>query len=293
MRFLVAIKDTSEESKNILQIAVQIAKGFSANLSVIFCGQKSRAIIEGQVALTRLSLSEWNIYHPGIEVLRWAFETINGFGVFSDNVLGFDPAFFSENLGRLRLILPDKSGSYVRLLLREGDLVSELHKETQVRSYNIAIIGNPENKKKIHQYAQFLNTSVFIIKNFNPTWNYRILLCVDDSEATKRAVIFAAIISKQFDAPIHAITVSKTKRFGQNYRDASRWAEKYLHRKGIPYHVSLLTGNPVNTILREAALDHIIVMGKSNNNELIKFISGSKPIHTAQKSQTPILLVKS
>ncbi len=292
MRFLVAIKDTSEESKNILKIAVKIAEGFSANLSVIFCGEKSRAIIEGHVALTMLSMSEWNIYHPGIEVLRWVYDTIEDFGVFSENVVRFDPAFFSENLGRLRMILPNKSGKNIRLLLREGDLITEFHKETQVHDYEIAIIGDPNSRKKTHQFVQFLNTSVFIIKNFNPAWDYKILLCVDDSKATKRAVVFAGIISKHFNAPIHVITVSKTKLFKSNYRGASTWAKKYLHRKGIPCRVSLLTGDPVSTFLREAGQDHIIVMGKSENNELFQFISGSKPIHTAQKSETPVLLTK-
>ncbi|NQU68481.1 MAG: universal stress protein [Candidatus Marinimicrobia bacterium] len=292
MRFLIAIKDTTPESKNILHIGVKIANGFGADLSVIFVGKKSSAIIEGDVALARLSLSEWHIYHPGLEILKWAFESIKEFGFLSNDHTEFDPANLIEESGRIRMVLPQSSGEKIRLLLREGELLNELHKETQYRDYELAIIGNPFKKRMTHKLIQFLDTSVFIIKNINPTWNYKILLCVDDSAATKRAIIFGAIISRQFDAPIHAITVSKTKKFGKGYRNASRWVQKYLRMQKLPHTISMITGRPTEVFLREASTDHIIVMGKSTGGELKQFFKGSKPIHTAQKAKSPILLVK-
>jgi len=292
MRFLIAIKDTTPESKNILHIGVKIANGLSADLSVIFVGKKSGAFIEGDVALARQSLAEWNIHHPGIEVLKWAFESIKEFGFLNDEYTAFDPSNLIEESGRIRMVLPQSSGEKIRLLLREGSLLNELHKETQYRDYEIAIIGNPERKRMTHKLIQFLDTSVFIIKNFNPRWNYKILLCVDDSVATKRAIIFGAIISRQFDAPIHAITVSKTKKFGKGYRNASRWVQKYLRMQKLPHTISMITGKPADVFLQEAGADHIIIMGKSAGGELKQFIQGSKPIHTAQKAKSPILLVK-
>ena len=139
--------------------------------------------------------------------------------------------------------------------------------------------------------AQFLDTSIFFVKNFNPNWNYKILLCVDDSRATKRAVIFSTRISKQFSADITAITVSKTSFFGKGYRNAYLWAERYLKRVNITFESKLLSGNPVDIFVEEAQEDHIIIMGKAKGNEIIKFVLGSKPIHTAQKANCPVLLV--
>lgn len=292
MRFLIAIKDTTPATKNILDIGVKIANGFSADLSVIYVGKKSRAIIEGDVALARRSLSEWNIHHPGIDVLKWAFETIKELGFLTGDFSEFDPANLIEESGRIRMVLPQSSGEKIRLLLREGELLNELHKETHFRDYELAIVGNPQHKRMTHKLIQFLDTSVFIIKDFNPSWNYKILLCVDDSAATKRAIIFGAIISRQFDAAIHVLTVSKTKKFGKGYRNASRWAQKYLQLHKLPYTISMITGKPTEVFLREAGTNHIIIMGKTSSGEIRQFFQGSKPIHTAQRAKSPVLLVK-
>jgi hypothetical protein len=293
MRFLIAVKDTSLESKNRLKIGVTIASGFSADLSVLYIGKKSSSIIEGDIALTRYSLSEWNIHHPGIEVLMWAFEAIKEFGFLPAETAEFDPSNLIAESGRIRMVLPQSSGEKIHLILREGDLLSELHKETQYRPYELSIIGAPENNRMTHKFIQFLDTSIFIIKNFDPSWNYKILLCVDDSAATKRAIMFGAIISRQFNAHIHAITVSKNKKFGKGYKNASRWVAKYLRMLKLSFNVSMITGNPTDVFLQEAGDNHIIVMGKASGNEFIKFLKGSKPIHTAQKANSPILLVKS
>ena len=136
-----------------------------------------------------------------------------------------------------------------------------------------------------------LRTSSFFVKNFNPNWNYKILLCVDDSRATKRAVIFSTRISKQFSADITSVTVSKTSFFGKGYRNAYLWAERYLNRINITFESKLLSGNPVDVFVNEAGENHIIIMGKAKGNEIIKFVMGSKPIHTAQQANCPVLLV--
>ncbi|SVD72058.1 uncharacterized protein METZ01_LOCUS424912, partial [marine metagenome] len=73
MKFLIALKNIDSKSKNILEIGCKIAKGFSADLTICYVGKKSQALIEGEVNLARKSLEEWNIYHPGLEVLEWAF----------------------------------------------------------------------------------------------------------------------------------------------------------------------------------------------------------------------------
>ena len=73
MKFLIAIKDKNNESKDVLDIACRIAEGFSADFTICYVGKKSQAILENDLALTRQSLADWNIYHPGLEVLEWAF----------------------------------------------------------------------------------------------------------------------------------------------------------------------------------------------------------------------------
>jgi nucleotide-binding universal stress UspA family protein len=289
MKFLLAIKNTGSEAKNILDVGCKIAEGFSADLTICYVGKKSKALIEGDVNLARLSMTEWKIYHPGLEVLKWAFNILKDKGFASG--ASFNVKNLVEENGRIRLVLPVTRDYQVRLVLREGELLSELNQEVKHETFDIAIIGSPRRKRMTQKITQFLNTSIFYVKNFNSNWDYKILLCVDDSHATKRAVIFGTRISKQFSAGITLVTVSKTSFFGQEYRNAHLWAERYLKRKGIPFESKLVSGNPVDIFVGEAGVDHIIVMGKAKGNEIMKFIFGSKPIHTSQQASCSVLLV--
>jgi nucleotide-binding universal stress UspA family protein len=289
MKFLIALKNTTDESKNILEIGCKIAEGFSADLTICYIGKQSRALIEGDVNLARQTLSEWNIYHPGLEVLEWAFKILKDKGFTPDSEFNIENLV--EDKGRIRMVIPKTTNYQIRLVLREGDLLSELNKEVKHGGCDIVIMGSPNRKRMTNKISQFLDTSIFFVKNFNPDWNYKILLCVDDSRATKRAVILSTRISKQFDAEIISLTVSKTSFFGKGYRNAHTWAERYLKRVGIPFEPKLISGNPVDVFVKEAGEDHIIIMGKAKGNEILKFILGSKPIHTAQRANCPVLLV--
>ena len=289
MKFLIAIKNTTDESKNILEIGCKIAEGFSADLTICYIGKQSRALIEGDVNLARQTLSEWNIYHPGLEVLEWAFKILKERGFAPDSEFNIENLV--EDKGRIRMVIPKTTNYQIRLVLREGDLLSELNKEVKHGGCDIIIMGSPNRKRMTNKISQFLDTSIFFVKNFNPDWNYKILLCVDDSRATKRAVILSTRISKQFDAEITSLTVSKTSFFGKGYRNAHTWADRYLKRVGIPFEPKLLSGNPVDVFVQEAGENHIIIMGKAKGNEILKFILGSKPIHTAQRANCPVLLV--
>ena len=289
MKFLIAIKNKENESRNVLEIGCKIAEGFSADLTICYVGKKSQALIEGDVNLARKSLSEWNIYHPALEVLEWAFDILKTKEFAGD--VEFNVENLVENSGRIHMVLPKEKDYHINLVLREGELLSELNKEVKRENFDIAIVGSPNRKRMIHKLAQFLDTSIFFVKNFNPSWDYKILLCVDDSRATKRAVILSTRISKQFSSEIKNVTVSKTTFFGKGYRNAHIWADRYLKRLDVSFSSTLLSGNPVDEFVREAGDDHIIILGKSQGNEILKFIWGSKPIHTAQRANCPVLLV--
>ena len=287
MNFLIIIKDTSERSKNILQIGSKIANAFSANLSIIHVGKKSKALIEGEVNLARITMGEWNILHPGIEVLNWAYETLKEF----DTIIALKPEDYVNHTKRITLSLAQSSGRDVELILREGELIEEVSKDIDEFKYDLAIIGCPKKKRNTHQVVQFFNTSVLIVKNFRKDWDYNIQLCVDDSRATKRAVVFGARIANHYKKEVKLLTVSKTNLFKSGYRNAHRWAQKYLKRTNITNESLLISGSPVDIIVSEASDDHFIIMGKAKGNEFFKYIRGSKPIHVAQKANAPVLLI--
>jgi len=292
MNFLIIIKDTSQQSKNILQTGAKVANAFSANLSIIHVGKKSKAMIEGEVSLARITMGEWNILHPGIEVLNWAYETLKEFDTIeidADNEL--KPVDYVNHTKRIILSLPQSSGRNVELILREGEMIEEISKDIDEFKYDLAILGCPKKKRSIHQVVQFFNTSVLLVKNFQKNSKYKIQLCVDDSRATKRSVIFGAKIAMHYKKEVKLLTVSKTNLFKSGYRNAHRWAQKYLKRAQVDCESLLISGNPVDIIITEAGDDHIIIMGKAKKNEFFKYIWGSKPIHVAQKANAPVLLI--
>ena len=65
-----------------------------------------------------------------------------------------------------------------------------------------------------------------------------------------------------------------------------------MRRMGIDYETHLLTGNLIDIIKKSAGDDHIIVMGSSTKNPLVKFFTGSKPLKVMKDCQCPILIVK-
>ena len=292
MNFLITIKDTSQQSKNIVQIGAKIAKAFSANLSIIHVGKKSKAMIEGDINLARITMLEWNILHPGVDVLNWAYEVLKELDTIEiDPDTELKPENYVNHTKRITLSIPQSSGQNVELILREGEMIEETSKDIDEFKYDLAILGCPNKKRHIHQVVQFFNTSVLIVKNFNKDWNYKIQLCVDDSRATKRAVLFGTKIAYHYKKEVKLLTVSKTNLFKSGYRNAHRWAQKYLKRNHIDCESLLISGNPVEIISTEAGNNHIIIMGKAKKNEFFKYFWGSKPIHVAQKANAPVLLI--
>ena len=188
MKFLLAI-GSKEYSEPTLQIGSQIAKSFDAHLGIVYVGSKPRQIYESRVSLARDSLARWEIYHPGVEVLHWAFDYLRKSGYLEEkDENGFHPENIVEEASRFRLVLPGSYGRDVSLILREGDIIEELRKECGQDSYTLSIIGGSKGRRMAHNLLQYIPTSMFVAKDVDQKKKYKLLLCVDDSKATKRAV---------------------------------------------------------------------------------------------------------
>ena len=79
MNFLLAVS-SDKYSGPTLRIGSQIAKSFKAKLTIVYVGPKPKELFAGEVSFARDSLAKWKIYHPGIEVLRWAFNDLQSCG---------------------------------------------------------------------------------------------------------------------------------------------------------------------------------------------------------------------
>jgi len=291
MKFLLCIHNQSEATRNIIRLTIKVAEGFGADLNIIVVGRKTGGFMESDISITQQSLAEWNLYQPGIDLLHWAFNRIIEYGYIKEDPNVFQPDNFIDENNRIRIFLPHSSGSKVNFILRNGKLLNELRAEVNENKYELTIVNRPLKKKLTHHLIQFINSSIFIVPNFDPELKYPILLGANDSKFTKRAVMYSAIISKQFGSYVESLTVSKTTQFKKGYKNASKWADKYLKRLKVEHEFNLVTGSAENKIIEEAGNNHIIVIGQDNKNEFRKFIFGSKPIYIAQRANCPILIV--
>lgn len=294
MKFLLAISSI-EYSGPTLKVGAMIAQAFNAQLNVVYVGEKTKAMHEGHLDLTRSNLSKWNIYHPGIEVLKWAFNELKKICPENEVLKSaeFNPEYIKQEHNHFKVILPTDNGCKVQLTLREGELIQELRSELQLDDYALTIIGGSQGKRRMaHDLIQFLPSSVFVARGMNLKKKYKVLLLVDDSDATKRSVKFGAEIAKNEGWEVRTLTVSKNKRFGPGYAGAAKKAKAYLEKQGIPVEQFFLTGDPVTTFVDFAGDKHIIIMGSSRANPLKTMLFGSKAIKTLERSSIPILIVK-
>ncbi len=292
MKFLLAV-GSKEYSEPTLNIGSRIAKAFEADLSVVYVGPKPKEMFAGRVNLALDSMVKWEIYHPGIDVLRWAFDYLNSSGYLeSEQINGFNPENIVQENDRIRMVLQGSYGRKVDLILREGETIDELRREAQTEVYNLTIIGGSQKRSMAHDLIQYIPTSIFVVKSFDTNRDYRLLLLVDDSEATKRAVRFGATIAANQGMAVDTLTVSKTDHFGHGYSRAAKAAGRFLKSKGIPHEQHFLTGDPVGTFVEFAGETHLMVMGASSKSPLKKYFMGSKPIKTLEMARAPILIVK-
>lgn len=294
MKFLLAIS-SSQYSGPTLKLGVQIAQAFNAELNVVYVGAQTKGIQDGPLDLARTSLSHWNIHHPGIEVLQWAFKEIKKLYPENDDLkqTAFDPKNIVEEGNRFKVVLPTIEGCSFQLTLREGELINELREELQLEQYALTIIGGSQGKRKMaHDLIQYLPSSILIARNLNLRKKYKLLLLVDDSELTEKSVRFGVDIAKTEKWEIRTLTVSKNERFGPGYKGAAKKAKKYIEKQGLSVEQFFLTGDPVTTFIEFAGDNHIMIMGTSTANPLLKFFKGSKPIDTLERSTAPILIIK-
>jgi len=294
MKFLLAIS-SSQYSGPTLKAGAMIARAFKAELNIVYVGPKPQAIHEGSLNLTQQNLSKWNIYHPGLAVLSWAFKELQK--LCKDNAelrqTQFNPEHLKYTHNRYRIILPATQGCQVQLTLREGELIKELRAELQLEQYALTIIGGSQGKRRrAHDLIQYLPSSIFVARGMDLQKQYKLLLLVDDSPSTKYSVQFGATIAANEQWEVRTLTVSKNTRFGPGYRGAAEKARTYLEKRNIALEQFFLTGDPVTTFVNFAGTDHLIIMGASQANPLKKLLFGSKPIKTLERSQGPILIVR-
>ena len=294
MKILIAVS-SKEHSKSTLNMGMQVAKAFNASTTIVDVGEKINDFSLKDVSLVRERMESWNIDRPGIDVLEWAFKYLskNNFIEPSSVEAGFSKNTIVETkTGRLEVFLKGTFCDNVKLILRNGDIISELRDEVETGDYDVTIVGGSKKGGMAHDLFQYINSSILVVNEFDFNRKYRVLLAVDDSSGTWKAVRYGARVAQSLDNGVDIITVSNTDNFREGYRNSSKKASKFLRRLEIDRKCFFEKGDPVETILKTASDNHIIVMGNSTKSPLLKFFSGTKALSVMEKSTCPILIVK-
>ena len=294
MKFLIAV-GSQEYSGPTLRVGMEVAATFNASVTVVKVGPRISEHSASHVKLAQERMGEWDFDRPGVEVLEWAFNFLAKNHYITPTIVetGFPKnTLIDTGNNRAEVYLQGTTGSDVHLILRSGDTIAELRDEVFRGDFDVTIIGGSQKRRMAHDLIQYLDSSIFIVNQYDQNKSYKLLVAVDDSPHTEKAVKFGVRVSQAFDIKVELITVSKTGSFREGYRNAAENAEKLMRRMGIDYETHLLTGDLIEIIKRLAGDNHIIVMGSSTKNPLVKFFTGSKPLKVMKDCQCPILIVK-
>ena len=294
MKILIAV-GSKEFSEPTLRVGMKIAKALNALTTIVDVGEKTSKFNSKIVGLTQERMDSWEFDRPGIDVLEWAFQFLADHNYISPKMV--DAGFPKNTLvhtggSRSEVFLKGTVCEDVQLILRNGNIIEELRDEVKIRKYDITIIGGSRKRRMAHDLVQYIDSSIFVVNQFNPNQTYRLLLAVDDSTGTKGAVKFGARVAQAFNIDVDILTVSKVDKFGKGYKGAAEKAGKLMGKCGINYQNLYRVGDPSEIIKKEAGDNHIVVMGASSKNPLIKFLKGSKPLKVMEDCHCPVLIVK-
>lgn len=294
MKILIAV-GSKEYSGPTLQVGIKVAKAFNASTTIVDVGEKVSEFSTKVVGLVQERMESWDFERPGIEVLEWAFNYLSEKNFIEPQQIesGFPKNTLVERDGRrAEVYLKGTVCDDVNLILRNGDIIAELRDEVQTELYDVTIIGGSGKRRMAHDMVQYIDSSIFIVKNYDPAQKYRILCAVDDSPKTGRAVKYGIRVAQAFDIGVDILTVSKSGQFGDGYKKAADRAAKFMRRSGIEAKNIFKVGDPAKTIVDVATENHIIIMGASSRSPIKKFFVGSKPLDVMENCRCPILIVK-
>lgn len=294
MKFLIAI-GSKEFSEPTLRIGMRVAKAFKASVTICYVGPKVSAFSSNIVRLAQENLERWEMERLGVDVLEWAFNFLADREYISTNVIetGFQKnTLVQTGSSRSELLLQGTICKNVRLILRNGDIIDQLRDEVAENKYDVTIIGGSQKRRMAHDLVQFIDSSIFVVNKFDYSMRYGLLIPVNDSKSTPKAVKYAVRVAQAFDISVDLVTVSRKERFGEAYKKASDRSAKMMRRMGIECRQHFKVGEIEEVIKEMAGNDHIVVMGRSTKNPLKKFLFGSKQIRVMTNAQFPILIVK-
>ena len=293
MKILIAIGG-KEFSKPTLDLGMKIANSFKSSTTIAYVGKKISQFSEKDVSVVHQNLDDRQLYRPGIRTLEWAYDfLISKKYIEETDTNKFDDYLLvDEENSRMKVLLKEQHSDNIDLIMRTGEIIEQLKDEVEVNKHDITIIGGGGNKGIHNKLIQFIDSAVFVVKNYSVSKKYKILLPVNDSKGSEKAIDTAINFAKSYKLKVEIVAVYENRKSHEKTdKLLLRTKNKFLKNK-INASTKILEGSTVNAIVDHAKDDSIIILGVSPKNPIMKYFFGSKPISIAQKCNCPVLITK-
>jgi len=293
MKILIAIGGR-EFSKPTLDLGMKIANSFKSSTTIAYVGKKISQFSEKDVSVVHQNLDDRELYRPGIRTLEWAYDFLiskkyieeKDFNKFDDYLL------VDEENSRMKVLLKGQQSDKIDLIMRTGEIIEQLKDEVEANKHDITIIGGGGNKGIHQKLVQFIDSSVFVVKNYSVNKKYKILLPVNDSKGSDMAIETAINFAKSYKLNVEIVSVPEGKKSNEEVEKILKKTKEKFSTNRIKTTTKLIDGHAVNSIVNYAKDDSIVILGVSPKNPIMKYFFGSKPLSIAQKCNCPVLITK-
>ena len=294
MKILIAI-GSKEFSKPTLNLGMKVAQAFNAKTTIIDVGEKISEFSSQLVELAQDQMESWDFDPPGVDVLEWAFNYLSENNLIDVTQLetGFPKnRLIEDGEDRKMVYLSGTVCEDVNLILRNGDIISELRDEVQYGKYDVTILGKSRKRNMSHDLLQYINSSVLIVNNYDNQKFDKILLPLNDADGMMKVAKYAIRVAMALNVGIDIFTVINKKSLNQERFYNIKKVIKLIRRSGVQFTNEEKEGEVVDQIIKKADKNKIIVMKASNMSPIKRYFKGSVPLSVMNESDVPILIVK-
>jgi len=294
MKILIAI-GSKEFSKPTLNLGMKVAQAFNAKTTIIDVGEKISEFSSQLVELAQDQMESWDFDPPGVDVLEWAFNYLSENNLIDVTQLetGFPKnRLIEDGEDRKMVYLSGTVCEDVNLILRNGDIISELRDEVQYGKYDVTILGKSRKRNMSHDLLQYINSSVLIVNNYDNQKFDKILLPLNDANGMMKVAKYAIRVAMALNVGIDIFTVINKKSLNQERSYIIKKVIKLIRRSGVQFTNEEKEGEVVDQIIKKADKNKIIVMKASNMSPIKRYFKGSVPLSVMNESDVPILIVK-
>ena len=155
-------------------------------------------------------MESWDFDPPGADVLEWAFNYLSDNGLIDSKQIetGFPKnRLIDDGEDRKLVYLSGTVCEDVNLILRNGDIISELREEVQYGGYDVTIVGKSQKRNMSHDLLQYINSSILVVNKYDTEKFNRVLLPIDDSPGSMKAAKYGIRVALAYKIGIDIVTV--------------------------------------------------------------------------------------